>query len=31
MTNLNGINFVSREDGSGTKETLDAIFFNKNI
>lgn len=31
MNNLNGINFVSREDGSGTKETLDSIFFNKNI
>lgn len=31
MINLNGINFVSREDGSGTKETLDSIFFNKNI
>lgn len=28
---LEGINFVSREDGSGTKEMLDSILLHKNI
>lgn len=31
IEDLQGINFVSREDGSGTKETLDSIFLQKSI
>jgi len=31
IDDLQGINFVSREDGSGTKETLDSIFLQKSI
>lgn len=31
IDDLQGINFVSREDGSGTKETLDSIFLQKTI
>ena len=31
IQDLQGLNFVSREDGSGTKEMLDSVFLQKNI